>query len=70
QKVFRELPAGPFIVHITERTPIEVKHSDFAAISPDGGVLTAWDSDGWLHHIDAFSITRIAHRAPAAQTEA
>jgi hypothetical protein len=44
QQIFRELPAGPFVVHVSERTPIEVAHSDFASIAPGGAVLSAWDT--------------------------
>ncbi len=59
QEIFRELPAGPLTVQVAERTPIEVSHSDFAMISPGGEILTLWDSDGHLHHINAPSVTRI-----------
>ena len=69
QAVFRELPAGPFTVHVAERTPIEVAHSDFASISPDGTVLSTWDVARHFHFIDAHSITRITLPAPLAQTE-
>lgn len=69
QEIFRELPPGPFTVHIVERTPIEVAHADFAAIKPDGGVLTVWDIENRLHHIQAASITRITHEVPTSQTE-
>jgi len=66
QGIFRELPAGPFTVHIAERTPIEVSHSDFAMLKPDGGVLSVWDTAGLLHHIHAPSITRVTHQIPSA----
>jgi len=66
-EIFRERPPGPFTVHIVERTPIEVAHSDFAALKPDGGVLTVWDASDRLHHIHAPSITRITHGVPASQ---
>ena len=66
QAIFRELPAGAFTIHIIERTPIEVAHSDFAALKPDGGVLTVWDAEDHLHHIHAPSITRITHAVPSA----
>jgi hypothetical protein len=68
QELFRQLPAGPFTVHVIERTPIEVAHSDFASISPDGGVLSTWDVDRHFHFIDAHSITRITIPAPTAGT--
>ena len=70
QEIFRQLPAGPFTVHIVERTPVEVRHSDFAAISPTGGLLTVWDADGHLHHIAAPAITRITRGTPADQLHA
>jgi hypothetical protein len=69
QRIYRELPAGSFVVHIAERTPIEVSHSDFASISPDGAVLSAWDAKRWFHHVDAISITRIQYRTPATHAE-
>jgi hypothetical protein len=69
-EVFRELPAGPFTVHVAERTPVEVRHSDFAAISPTGGLLTVWDAEGHLHHLGSGAITRITHGAPADQLPA
>lgn len=65
EEIFRELPAGPFTVHIAERTPIGILHTDFAAISPTGGLLTVWDAEGHLHHVGAGAITRITHGAPA-----
>lgn len=67
QALFRELPAGPFTIHVAERTPIEVAHSDFASISPDGGMLSTWDLDRHFHFIDALSITRITIQAPVAR---
>lgn len=69
QEIFRELPAGSFTVHIAERSPIEVSHSDFAMLSPSGGLLSVWDAEGRLHHIDALAITRITHQASARQSE-
>jgi len=69
QEIFRELPAGPFTVHIAERTPIEVSHTDFAMLSPSGGVLNAWDAEGHYHHIDAASITRITLPTSAGHTK-
>ena len=70
QEIFRELPAGPFVVHIAERTPLEVTHSDFASIAPGGAVLSVWDAEGHFHFIDALSITRITIQAPATRTAA
>ena len=70
QNIFHELPAGPFTVHVAERTPIEVTHSDFASIAPGGAVLSAWDTEGHFHFIDAHSITRITVQTPAGQTHA
>ena len=69
QRIYRELPAGPFTVHIAERTPIEIAHSDFVAIAPDGTGLAAYDAEGWFHHIDTASITRIKYRKVATETE-
>ena len=63
QELFRELPAGVFTVHLAERTPVEVPHSDFASISPSGTVFTVWDTEGHFHWIDAAAITRITLRA-------
>lgn len=68
QEIFRELPAGPFTVHIAERTPIEVSHSDFSSIAPGGAVLSVWDAEGHFHFIDALSITRITLQAPATRS--
>jgi hypothetical protein len=69
QQIFHELPAGPFVVHVAERTPIEVGHSDFASIAPGGAVLSAWDTASHFHFIDSSSITRITFQAPAPQAE-
>jgi hypothetical protein len=69
QEIFRQLPAGAFTVHVVERTPIEVAHSDFASVSPGGTVVTVWDTEGHFHFIDALSVTRIASQAPAGQAE-
>ena len=63
QELFRELPAGAFTVHVAERTPLSVTHSDYASISPGGAVLSVWDAEGHFHFIDAHSITRITIRA-------
>ena len=70
QEIFRELPTGSFTVHIVERTPIEIPHTDFAMLSPDGGILTVWDAERHLHHIHAASITRISQRMSAERTGA
>jgi hypothetical protein len=70
QNIFRELPDGPFTVHVAERTPIGIAHADFDMLSPSGGLLTVWDIEGQLHHIDASSITRITQGAPAGQLHA
>jgi hypothetical protein len=70
QEIFRELPVGPFTVHVAERTPIAIAHTDFAMLSPTGGLLTVWDAEGHLHHIGAGAITRITHGAPADQLHA
>ena len=70
QNIFRELPTGPFTVHVAERTPIAIAHTDFAMLSPSGGMLTVWDAEGHLHHIDAPAITRITQGAPAGQLHA
>jgi hypothetical protein len=67
REVFRDLPAGTFTVHVAERTPVAVAHTDFANISPSGGMLVVWDAEGHLHHIDALSITRITYHAPTSQ---
>jgi hypothetical protein len=52
---------------VAERTPIEVPHSDFAAISPTAGLLTVWDVEGHFHYLDASAITRITREAAAGQ---
>lgn len=69
QDIFRKMPAGAFTVHVIERTPIGVAHSDFASISPRGAALSVWDIEHHFHHIDAHSITRIAYEAPAETAE-
>ena len=67
QEIFRELPAGTFTLHVAERTPIEVSHTDFAMLSPGGEVLIVWDTERHLHYINAPAITRIAIKAPVGQ---
>jgi hypothetical protein len=54
----RELPAGPFVVHLKELTPIHALHTDYAMTSPEGTILNAHDKER-MHWIDAESITRI-----------
>lgn len=68
--VLRQLPAGPFTLHVAERTTIEISHSDFAMLSPDTGILNVSDVNGSEHWIDTFAITRVAHRPSIRQPEA
>jgi hypothetical protein len=64
----REMPPGPFTVHVAERTPIDVMHADFAMLSPSGRTLMVYDTERRMHHINADSITRISHEMPAERT--
>lgn len=70
EEIFREMPAGPLTVHVAERTPIAIAHTDFAMLSPTGNLLTVWDADGHMHHIGAGAITRISHGAPGDKVSA
>ena len=67
RETLREMPPGPFTVHLEERTHLDV-HTDFAMLSPTGRTLTAYDSERHLHHINTDSITRINHELPAERT--
>ena len=60
----RDLPPGPFTVHLKERTPIEALHTDYAMVSPNGLTLNVWDTER-MHWIDVGSITRITCTQPA-----
>ena len=65
REALREMPPGPFTVHLEERTQLEILHTDFAMLSPMGRVLTAYDAERHMHHINTESITRISHDVPA-----
>jgi len=65
KEAIRAIPPGSFTIHVAERTPIEVLHTDFAMLSPSGRTLTAYDTERHLHHINADAITRISHELPA-----
>ncbi len=57
--VLADLPAGPFTVHVKERTPIEALHTDYAMLSPSGRTLNVYDAEK-MHWLDIESITRIS----------
>jgi hypothetical protein len=69
KEAFRTIPAGPFTIHVAERTPIDVLHTDFAMVSPSGRTLVAYDTERHLHYIEADSVTRISHELPAERVE-
>ena len=69
KEAFREVPPGPFTIHVAERTPIEVLHTDFAMHSPSGRTLTVYDTERHLHIINADSVTRITFQLAAEHAE-
>lgn len=64
-----ELPPGPFVIHLSERTPIEALHTDYAMIAPNGHWLNVHDAER-MHWIEVRSIIRISCKTPAAPAEA
>ncbi|HYR58283.1 MAG TPA: hypothetical protein VEO95_06635 [Chthoniobacteraceae bacterium] len=65
----RELPAGPFVVYLKERTPIHALHTDYAMTSPEGTILNVHDKER-MHWIEAKSITRITCSRPKQRHKA
>jgi len=59
-----ELPPGPFTVHLSERTPLEALHTDYAMIAPGGHWLNVHDAER-MHWVDVKSIIRISCKRPA-----
>ena len=58
--ILNEIPPGPFTVHVAEKTPIEVLHTDFAMFSPNRETLVVYNTKGGMNYIDVAEITRLS----------
>ena len=57
---FEAIPTGRFTIHLAERNPIEVLHTDYAILSPSRRAMTVYDTDTKFHYIDAAAVTRFS----------
>ena len=55
----RELPPGPFTIHLKDGSQFQALHTDYAMTSPGGTILNVYGADR-MHWIEAASIIRIS----------
>ena len=64
RNILNDIPPGPFTVHVAEKTPIEVLHTDYAMTSPNRETLIVYNTKGGMNYIDVAEITRISRGKP------
>ncbi len=57
-------PFRAFTVHVSDGTPVNIHHHDYAWLLPSGGELHVEDSDGRVHLIDTAQIAQLRYAAP------
>ena len=65
REVVRAQPFVPFVIHLADGRTFEVKHPEFAAVSPNGRELLFVADNQGIHQIEMLLVAEIQTPGPA-----
>ena len=61
--LWKASPFMPFDLHLSDGRNVKVPHPDFFSMSPQGGMIVAYDQGGKCHIINTSVLVSVTHAA-------